>query len=76
MRVSVSSSTLPWIPWTGGPSPSSIRSTSTRMKSPACRIASAARSCATHSAGSARVPRGMWVSEMIARRIDPNGKLP
>ena len=39
-----SSSTLPWMPCTGGPSRCSSSSTSARMKSPAWRIASASRS--------------------------------
>src|SRR4051812_29729976 len=73
---SASSSTLPWTPWTGGPNRWSASRTSTRMKSPAWRMASAARSSATQAAGSERLPRGMWVSEMIARRTGSNAKLP
>ena len=37
-------STLPWMAWTGGPSDSRSSSTSSATRSPACRIASAARS--------------------------------
>ena len=62
-------STLPWIAWTGGPSERSSSSTGTSERSPACRIASAARQRARQAGGIARAPRGMCVSLMIASCI-------
>ena len=78
MRTS-GSSTLPCTAWTGGPSDSSSSSTASATRSPACRIASAARSRARHAPGSARGPLGMCVSLMIAScrraRRDSNPRL-
>src|SRR3954471_3358968 len=62
-------STLPCTASTGGPRAISASSTGAAVKSPACRIRSAARSRARQASGRARVPRGRCVSEMMARRM-------
>src|SRR3954454_6026069 len=62
-------STLPCTAATGGPRATSASSTGPAVKSPACRMRSAARSRARQASGRARVPRGRCVSEMMARRM-------
>ncbi len=73
------SSVLPYTA-TSGPSPLSSSRTSSWLKSPAWMMRSAALRRSTHASGSAREPRGRWVSEMMAMSkgmssVDVLGKL-
>ena len=67
-RAAAASSTLPWTAWTGGPSDSSASSTSSVDEVAGVEDRVGGAQALDAGVRDRRVPRGMWVSLMIASR--------